>query len=184
MAEVPKKSWLASMSPIKRTTLGIVIIALAIVLGVIYGPHYDVDNTTTGDTSSAPVIINGAAGEVNVNHSFLYQGVTITVTNVEQAQTFSDDGKSSYAHVKYIIRVNLHVQSPANQQTAIGIDYCTLSHLVLSNGSQLPCKLAQISPDVLPNQQQDGFIDFWISTPPLQLSQLAYTLNNYTVAFK
>ena len=180
MSQPQKKGWLASLSPTKRTALGIIIIALIVFMGVKYGPHYNDDSTTTGDAPPPTVTVNGPAGSLSVNRSMVYQGVTITVTNVQQAQSFSDDGKSAYAHVKYIVRVNLHVQAPAKQQTAIGIDYCSLSHLVLADGSSLPCKLAQISPDILPGEQQDGFIDFWLNAP-LQLSTLMYVLDTNSI---
>ncbi len=158
MSEQKKKSWLASLSPVQRTILGIAIIAIITVLGVIYGPHYDDDDTTTGDAPPPTVTVTGLSSELNVNRSIIYQGVTITVTNVQQAQSFSDDEKSSYAQVSYIIRVNLNIQAPASQQQAIGLNFCTLSYLVLANGSELPCKLAQLSPDILPGQDQTGYI--------------------------
>jgi hypothetical protein len=181
MSQPQKKGWLASLSPTKRTALGIIVIAIIVILGVRYGPHYNDNNTTTGDAPPPTVTVTGLAGELDVDRSMVYQGVTITVISVQQAQGFSDDRKSSYAHVKYIVRINLHEQAPAKQQTAIGIDYCALSHLVLSDGSELPCKLAQISPDVLPGQQQDGFIDFWLNAP-LQISKLAYVLDHNSIA--
>lgn len=160
--------------------LGLSIIALVVVLGVIYGPHYDVDNTTTGDTPPATVTVTNELGSLHVNRSLIYQGVTITVTNVEQATSFSDDDKSTYAHVKYIVRVLVHVQAPANQQGAVGIDYGNLANLVLGNGTQLNARLSQISPDVLPDTQQDGFLDFWVSTP-VNLSALTFSLGGATI---
>src|SRR6185437_11988246 len=102
--------------PMQRTILGILIIALAVAFGVIYGPHYDTDNTTTGDSPVPTVTVTGLTGALNVNRSVVYQGVTITVTRAVQAQSFSDDGKSQYAHTKYVLRVYLHVQAPQSQQ--------------------------------------------------------------------
>lgn len=184
MLQAPQKhGWLASMSPMKRTALGISIIALIVVLGVIYGPHYDVDNTTTGDTPPSAVIVTHALGSLNVNRSLIYQGVTITITNVEQASSFSDDNKSTYAHVQYIVRVRIHVQAPANQQGAVGIDYGNLANLTLADGTQLDARLSQISPDVLPNTSQDGFLDFWVNTP-LNLPSLTFSLDGNTIAFR
>ena len=182
MSQTQKKGWLTSLSPLQRTSLGIITIAIVIVLGVIYGPHYDVDNTTTGDSPPPTVIVTGLANTLNVNRSVVYQGVTVTVTRVAQAQSFSDDGKSQYGHTKYVLRVYLHVQAPKSQRSALGLDYTGLSHLVLSNGTQMNSSLAQISPDILPGQNEDGFLDFWVNTP-LNLSQLAFTLNGNTVAF-
>jgi hypothetical protein len=177
-----KQGWLASMSPVKRTALGIIIIAMIVVLGVLYGPHYDDDNTTTGDAPPPTVTVTGLSGTLAVNRSIVYQGVTIKVTRVEQAQSFSDDGKSQYAHTKYVLRVYLHVQAPTSQQRPLGIDYASLAHLVLSDGTQLQSKLAQISPDVLPGQNEDGFLDFWVNSP-LDLSSLTFTLAGNTIAF-
>lgn len=182
MSQTQKKGWLAALSPVQRTILGIVVIAIVVVLGVTYGPHYDVDNTTTGDSPPPTVVVTGITNALTVNRSLLYQGVTITVTNVEQAQSFSDDGKVQYAHMKYVLRVYLHVQSPKTQQGPLGLDYANVSRLVLSNGTQLRSNLAQISPDILPNQNEDGYLDFWMNTP-LNLSQLAFTLNGATIPF-
>lgn len=182
MEQPKKKGWLASMSPTRRTILGIVIVAIIVVLGVIYGPHYNDDDTVTGDAPPPTVTVAGLTGSLTVNRSLVYKNVALTVTNVQQAQSFSDDGKSSYAHVKYIVRVIVHIQAPTTQKTAVGIDYCALSHLVLANGSELPCKLAQLSPDILPGEAQDGFIDFWLSAPQ-RLSTLGYVLDNNAIAF-
>lgn len=170
------------MSPVKRTILGIIIIALAVVLGVIYGPHYTDTNTTTGDAPPQTVTVTNSLGSLNVNRSLVYQGVTITVTSVEQAHAFSDDGKSAYAHVKYIVRVRVHVQAPTDQQGAVGIKYGDLAGLALADGTILKARLSQLSPDVLPGQKQDGFLDFWVNTP-LTLSALTFTLGSNAVAF-
>ncbi len=182
MSQPQKTGWLASMSPVRRTILGIAVIAVIVVLGVIYGPHYDDDDTTTGDAPPPTVTVTGLANALNVNCSVIYEGVTITVVNVEQAQSFSDDGKSQYAHAKYVLRVYLHVQAPARQQGALGIDYIDLSRLVLSDGTEIQSNLAQISPDVLPGQDEDGFIDFWINSP-LNLSNLEFVLGGNAIAF-
>ena len=180
--EAKKQGWLASMSPVKRTVLGILIIAVVVVLGVIYGPHYNDDSTTTGDAPPPTVTVTGLTSSLAVNRSIVYQGVTITVTRVEQAYSFSDDGKSQYAHTKYVLRVYLHVQAPKQQQGPLGIDYTGQARLVLSDGTQLQSGLAQISPDVLPGQNEDGFLDFWINSP-LDLSSLTFTLADNAIAF-
>lgn len=182
MSQLQKKGWLASLSPIRRTILGIVVIALVVALGVIYGPHYDTDNTTTGDSPAPAVTVTGQTSALNVNRSVVYQGVTITVTSVVQAQSFSDDGKSQYAHTRYVLRVYLHVQAPHSQKSALGLNYTDLSRLVLSDGTQVRSNLAQISPDILPGQNEDGFLDFWMNTP-LNLAELTFTLNGNSIAF-
>lgn len=183
MSQAPKKqSWLASLSPVQRTLLGLTIIALVTVIGVIYGPHYDDTNTTTGDAPPPTVTITGLAGSLNVNRSMIYKGVTITVTSVAQARSFSDDGKSQYAHTKYVLRVYLHVQAPKEQHGALGIDYPNLARLVLSDGTQLRSGMTQISPDTLPGEDQTGFMDFWINTQQ-NLSSLTFTLGGNVIVF-
>lgn len=182
MSQLQKKGWLASLSPMQRTTLGIIVIALVVALGVVYGPHYDTDSTTTGDSPPPTVTVTGLTNALNVNRSVVYQGVTITVTRVAQAQSFSDDGKSQYTHTKYVLRVYLHVQAPPGQKGALGLNYTDLSRLVLSDGTQMRSNLAQISPDILPGQNEDGFLDFWVSAP-LKLSELAFTLDGKAVVF-
>lgn len=182
MLQPQKKNWLAALSPMQRTTLGIVVIALIVAMGAVYGPHYDTDNTTTGDSPPPTVTVTGQTAVLNVNRGLIYQGVTISVTRVEQAQSFSDDGKSQYAHTRYVLRVYLHVQAPKNQRGALGLDYPAFARLLLSDGTSLSSNLAQISPDILPGQDEDGFLDFWINTP-LNLSALAFTLNGNIIAF-
>ncbi|HEX7735276.1 MAG TPA: hypothetical protein VF458_10435 [Ktedonobacteraceae bacterium] len=177
-----KKNWLASLSPMQRTILGIVIIALVVAIGVIYGPHYDTDNTTTGDSPVPALTVSGFASSLNVNHSAAYRGVTVTVTRVMQAQSFSDDGKSQYGHKKYVLRVYLHVQSPKSQSGPVGLNYPELTRLVLNDGTQLRSNLAQVSPDILPGQDEQGFLDFWTDAP-LNLAQLALLLDGNTIAF-
>lgn len=170
------------MSPMKRTTLGMGIIAVIVVLGVMYGPRYNDSNTTTGDVVPATVTVTNEQGSLNVNRSLVYQGVTITVTSVAQAHSFSDDGKSAYAHVNEIVRVYVHVQGPTSQPGPVGIDYSTLATLVKPDGTQLNARLLQISPDILPGQQQDGFFDFWVNAP-LKLSTLTFSLHGNMIAF-
>lgn len=182
MSQTHKKGWLAALSPVQRTILGILIIALMVFLGAIYGPHYDTSNTVTGDSLPPSVTVTGQTGTLAVNRGLIYQGVTITVTSVTQAQSFSDDGKSQYTHTKYVLRVSLHVQAPQNQHEPLGLNYIALARLVLSDGTQLRPNLAQISPAILPGQNENGFLDFWVNTP-LKLSTLAFTLNGTTIAF-
>ena len=183
MSQPSKRGWLASLSPLTRTIIGIVIIAVIVVLGVTYGPHYDTDNTTTGDSPPPMVTVSGLASTLAVNRALVYQGVTVTVTSVEQARSFSDDGKSQYAHAQYVLRIYLHVQAPTHQQGAIGLNYTTLSRLVLSDGTQIKSNLAQISPDILPGQNEQGFIDFWTARP-LDLASLTFTLAGNAIAFR
>lgn len=182
MSQVPKRGWLASLSPIQRTILGLVIIALVTVVGVIYGPHYDDSNTTTGDAPPTTVTVTGLTSSLVVNRSVVYKGVTITVTNVAQARSFSDDGKSQYAHTRYVLRVYLHVQAPKSQQGALGIDYPNLVRLILNDGAQLHSGMVHLSPDMLPGQDQSGFMDFWVNTEQ-KLSSLTFTLGGNAVAF-
>lgn len=177
-----KKNWLASLSPMQRTVLGMVVIALVVAMGIVYGPHYDTDNTTTGDSPTPILTVNGLANSLDVNHSAVYQGVTVTVTRVMLARSFSDDDKSQYGHAKYILRVYLHVQAPKSQRGPLGLNYPDLTRLVLSDGTQLHSNLAQISPDILPGQDEQGFLDFWMNAP-LNLAQLALLLNGDTIAF-
>lgn len=182
MSQAPKRGWLASMSPLARTMLGLAIIAVVVVLGVVYGPRYDDTNTTTGDAPPATVTVTGQVGALAVNRSIVYKGVTITVTSVEQARSFSDDGKSQYTRTPYVLRVYLHVQAPRDQRGALGIDYPNLARLVLGDGTQMRPRLVQISPAILPAQDKTGFLDFWTSSR-MNLSSLTFTLGGSSVAF-
>jgi hypothetical protein len=171
------------MSPMQRTILGILAIAALLVVGVIYGPHYDTDDNTTGYLPTPTLTVNGQTSTLAVNQSTVYQGVTVTVTSVVQAQSFSDDNKSQYAHTKYVLRVYLHVQAPKDQKGPLGVDFADLSRLVLSDGTQIRSNLVQVSPDILPGQDNRGFLDFWVQQP-LDLAQLSFALNGQTIAFR
>ncbi len=183
MSQAPKKSWLAAMSPMQRTILGLLIIGVVLVMGVIYGPHYDTDDNTTGYLPTPTLTVKGQTGALTVNQSTVYQGVTVTVTSVVQAQSFSDDNKSQYAHTRYVLRVYLHVQAPKGQKGPLGVDFADLSRLILRDGTQIRSNLAQVSPDILPGQDTRGFLDFWVQQP-LNLEQLAFALDGQTIAFK
>jgi hypothetical protein len=184
MSQPKKQGWLASMPPYARTTLGIFIIAVIVVLGVIYGPHYDDDETTTGDSIPVTPTVTNLLGTINVNRSIEYQNVSITVTNVAQAKGFSDDVKGAEGKPQdYIVRVMLQVQAPNAQKTAIGINFGNLTQLSLANGTLIPCSLAQISPDIPPGLEEDGYIDFFVSAP-VSLSSLTFLLGSNAIAFK
>jgi hypothetical protein len=165
-----------------RTILGLGVIAIAVVLGVVYGPHYDDTNTTTGDALPPTVTVSGRVDMLTVDRSMVYRKVTITVTAVVQARSFSDDGKSQYAHTPYVLRVYLHVQAPRDQPGALGIDYPALARLVLRDGTRMRPGLVQVSPAVLPAQDERGFLDFW-TTSPEKLSSLTLLLGGAALAF-
>jgi hypothetical protein len=182
MAQVPRRGRLAWLSPLTRTILGLGVIAVAVVLGVVYGPHYDDTNTTTGDAPPPTVTVSGQVGTLAVNRSLIYRKIAITVTVVVQARSFSDDGKSQYAHTPYVLRVYLHVQAPRDLPAALGIDYPALARLVLRDGIRMQPGLVQVSPAILPAQDERGFLDFW-TTSPEPLSALTLLLGGTALAF-
>jgi hypothetical protein len=182
MSQPQKKNWLSSLPPWVRTGIGIGIIAVAVVWGVAYGPRYNDTNTTTGEGLPQPVEVTGSVSKLELHRSLVYQGVSVTVTDVEQAQAFSDDGKSTHHKVPYIIRLNLHVQSPSSQAGPVGIEYPKVARLVLADGTELTCNLADISPAILPGHDEEGFLDFWVDQT-YTLSTLSFALGENKLAF-
>ena len=135
-------------------------------------------NNVTGDVVNATVTVTGLVETLIVKRSVDFNHVHITVTKVEEATKFSDDRKRGG---NYIVRI--HMQEKTSSSTPIGIDYATIAHLLLPNGQALTPKLVGLSPAVLPNQLQEGFIDFPLATS-IPLSSLTLRLGSETnVAF-
>lgn len=161
-----------------RVILALAIILIFVVLSF-FGPHDEESDNVTGDTLPATVTVTSPLSTLSVNRSIDYSNVDITVTKVDEAAAFSDDKKQGGA---YVIRVYLQEKSAATQ-SPVGIDYPSLTRLLLPNGESIAPKFVAIAPSVLPDSVQSGFIDFPVAAP-VTLSSLALRMGNGTsVAF-
>ncbi|MBX5451092.1 hypothetical protein [Thermogemmatispora sp.] len=155
-------------------TLGIVVLVMLIVLvGLMAYSHLPRAGGNSNDALTAltptPAQSNPIAS-IELNRSFSYSGVNLTVTRVGEAGSYSDDQKHQG---KYVVRVYLEVQNPG--ESPVGIDYQALARLVLPDGTQIAPQLITIPPVVLPGQKQTGYLDFPVNQQ-LDLSTLSLHL--------
>jgi hypothetical protein len=178
MSQARKKGWLASLSTRTRIILGIVVIAVITILVVRYAPSEGDASNVTGDTVMATVTVTNLISTVQVNRSAAYSStITVTVMQATQAKAFSDDRKRVG---NYTIRVLLQLQGSNKQAGPLGLDYASLAGLVLPTGQVVAPKLVAMSPDILPNQMQNGYIDFPV-TAPVDLGTLKFRLGSQMI---
>jgi hypothetical protein len=158
-----------------RASIGVAIIALAVFLALRYAPPEGEANNVTGDLPATPTVsITNLQQTVVVKRDISYKGVQIYVTDVMLASKFSDDRKRSGT---YTIRVLLQTKNSA--QVPIGIDYASITRLVLPGGQTIEPKYVSVKPVELPNRPQSGFIDFPVAQP-VDLSLLALRFDSAT----
>ena len=173
MSQTKKKGLLASIPPRARIAIALGIIAILAVLSFFAPPEKDASNVT-GDTPPETVTVTHAVSTLSVNHSINYNNVQITVTQVAEAASFSDDSKRGGV---YTVRVGLQEKQMGTGQAPIGIDYPSQARLVLANGQVISPKLVDIAPVVLPNSPQVGYIDFPVSSQ-VDLSSLSFRMGS------
>ncbi len=158
--------------------LGIAIIAILVVYTILFAPKEQDPNVgLTSDPSTPTVGITHLMGTLTVKRSVEVQGVQMTVTQVKEATSFSDDTKRGG---NYIVRVSM--QTINNGQETIGIQYDSIARLLLPDGEMIAPKLVNLSPAELPNSQQDGYIDFALMSQA-NLSSLTLRLGSAKIAF-
>jgi len=169
------------LSPTARVVIALAIIGLAVVLSFFLpGGHEDASNVT-GDTVPSTAVVTNFVSTLTVNHSVDFNHVHFTVTRVTQAAAFSDDLKRGG---KYTVRVELQARTVNGNQAPVGIDYPALVRLLTPDNQAIAPKLVSIAPLVLPNQSQNGYIDFPVNTQ-VDLSSLMLRLGSGAmVAFK
>jgi hypothetical protein len=155
-----------------RVVLFLIGIAVLVVLTLLYAPHEPDSSNVTGDAIPSTVTVTNPLGSLAVNRGADFQSAYITVTQVMQASSFSDDTKRGG---NYVVRVELSAQNKSNPQNPIDIDYPSLARLQLAGGQTIAPKLISISPIILPRATVSGYIDFAIASPQ-QLSGMALIL--------
>lgn len=157
-APAPKPRGLfARTSPRMRATLGIIVIALA-VIGAFLGPKEGASESDNalGDPAVTPtLVVTNVVGNVTFNHSVTVQGVHLTFTHATEASKFSNDRQRGGL---YVARIYLSATNTTN--TPAGILYDQIVHLELPNGQSVAPKYISVAPNMLPKQTQSGFIDF------------------------
>ena len=161
-----------------RTTLALVVIGLAVIVVLLGGSREADPNIGLGTDPETPTVgITNPVAALTVNRGLVYQDVTITVTSVQEASAFSDDRKQNGA---YTVRVQAHVQPGNAIQSPQGFNYLALIRLILPNGEAVSPKLISVLPLIMPQQPQDGYFDFPLSTT-VDLSSLTLRVGNADV---
>ncbi len=145
-----------------RTTLALVVIGIAVIVVLLGGSREADPNIGLGADPETPTVgITNPVAALTVNRDLVYQHVTITVTSVQEASAFSDDRKQNGA---YTVRVQVHVQPGNEIQSPQGFNYLALVRLILPNGEAIAPKLISVLPLIVPQQPQDGYFDFPLTT--------------------
>src|SRR5437588_3687712 len=159
-----------------RLALGIVLILVVSVLVffIAYShlPSANPSQGTSSDLVTPPAVISNSVGTLTVNRSVDFNGAHITVMQVQEATSFSDDSKQGGA---YTVRV--YLQTKNGGQAPAGINYTSDVHLLLPNGQSSAPLYLNIAPVVLPGQMQDGYLDFPVSSK-VALSSLTLRFGN------
>jgi len=163
-----------------RVILFLIGITVLVVLTVLYAPRERDASNVTGDAIPITVTVTNPLGSLTVNRGVDFQNAHITVTQVVQASSFSDDTKRGG---NYVVRVELMAQNKSNPQIPLHVDYPSQVRLQLANGQVVSPWLIAISPSILPNSTVSGYIDFNVPAPQ-QLSGMSLVLGSNTqVAF-
>jgi len=179
MSEAPAKKR-SLLSYRLRVILFLIGIAILVVLTLLYAPRERDSSNITGDAIPLTVTVTNPLGSMTVNHGVGFQNAHITVTQVMQATSFSDDIKRG---ASYVVRVGLMVLNRSNPQQPIHIDYPSQARLQLANGQMIAPWLISVSPSILPHSTVSGYIDFAVSAPQ-QLEGMALVLGENTrIAF-
>lgn len=158
-----------------KTIIAIIVIAIAVAL-VPFAPPEGESNNTTGDLPGTPTVgITNLLETVTVNRVVTLDGVTLTVTKAMVATKFSDDRKRIG---NYTVRVLVLAHNSSSN--ILGVDYVSLVHLQLPDGTIVPTKYISVKPVSLPKSTQSGFFDFPLTTP-LSLSALTLHIGNDTM---
>ncbi len=164
-----------------RVILALVIILGVTVLGLLYGPQDGDNENTTGDVplGEGTLQITNLVDTVTINRSLEVNGVHMAFTKAMLASAYSDDMKPGGTYtVRVVAQTTYHGRQP------VGINYYSLAHLKLPDGSVISTKLISLPADQLPNSPQTGFFDFAVANK-VSLSKLTLLFGNQPpIAFR
>ncbi len=157
------------------TLIAIAVIMLAVIMVLFYAPPEGDTNNVRGDFEMTPTLgITNLMEKVDINHTFQYKDIDITVSQAMIATKFSDDKNRAG---KYTVRVMVKTQYKG--QEILGVDYASLAHLVLPDGKVIGVKRVSVNPVEMPNQPQTGYFDFPVDTQ-VSLSTLSLRFDTST----
>ncbi|GCE03118.1 hypothetical protein [Dictyobacter aurantiacus] len=154
------------ISPRMGTILGIIVIAIAVYGVLRSGPHEVEHDSLFAPPPTPTVVVTNPVASTDLHQKYTYNGVNITFTKAELASKFSDDFKPGGT---YVVRVSLNTTN--NNSDTIGVDYVSLTRLILPSGQSVKGKVASINAAVYPGKPQSGYIDFPVNDK-IDLSQL------------
>jgi hypothetical protein len=164
------------MSARVGTLIAIAVIMLAVILTLFYAPPEGETNNATGDAEVTPTLgITNLMETLEVNHTFQYKGIDITLSQAMIATKFSDDRTRAGT---YTVRIKVQTQNKG--QSVIGIEYASLAQLVLPDGEVIASKRVSVNPVEMPHSTQTGFFDFPVATK-MSLSSLALRFDTTTI---
>ena len=142
-----------------RTTLIVFVVAIIVVLALfmVYS-HFPSANPLKGtfnDFTTPIATPNNLVSSVNVNRSVTVSGLQLTITEVQQAESFSNASKHS-GH--YTVRVYLATHNAGREPA--DVDFVNRMRLLLPDGQTVAPQVLSIYPLTLPKASQTGFIDF------------------------
>jgi hypothetical protein len=161
-----------------RVTLALIVIGIAVVLAF-FAPK-EPDPTIFDEPTTPTVSITNPSGTLTVNKSITYSNVQITVTQVQEATAFSDDEKRAGT---YTVRVNVHMVPNNHLQSPVGIAFASVVRLILSNGQEIAPKLVNAATVIFPQQPEDGYFDFPVSSRLPLASLMLKVGSDSSVAF-
>lgn len=161
------------ISPRMGTTLGIIVIALAVIGTLISGPHEKEHDSLFSGEPTATVVVTNSLGQQPVKQSLTYESVNVNITQVLLATRFSDDIKTEGNVGKYTLRVMINTKNSDTGTQTIGVDYARLIQVILPNGQKIAPKLVSVDAVEYPGRAQSGFVDFPLNQP-VSLSGLKF----------
>jgi hypothetical protein len=151
--------------------LALVLLLLALGVGVYFGaPLLGLHISPFGGATQQPITTT------TLNTAITYAGLTITVLNVQQAESFTDDTTTAGPGV---LRVHLRAQNTT--QIPTNLVYTMIGRLVLPGGKTLSPSYVNANVGVLPGATRDSVLDFAIPTTT-RVGQLALRLGAPTEA--
>jgi hypothetical protein len=130
---------------------------------------------TSGSTSGTSGSSGTAGGAIPLNINLIYSSVNITLLDVKQAKTFSDDTNTE---AQDIVRVDLKEANTTDDNAYY--DFDEAARLVLPDGSQVE-SLATLAHAVSidPHISRTNWVDFQFSAPT-DLSKLSFLIGKPT----
>jgi len=164
---------LRRLSPRTKTLLGVLIILVITIIAVLYAPPEGEANNVTGDLPQTPTVVTvNQISDISMQQSIDLAGLHVSITRAMLASHFSDDRKRAGT---YTLRVLIDTHNTTSNP--VGYPFDVNVHLILPDGQTVPTKLISIMAASLPQQAQNGYLDFPLQQP-VALDQLKLQFAN------